>query len=305
MTLALLQLPAICLAVMGLLKAAMMHKGRMSTIFKALLIPFVPFFLLGFFNDILMIGGQQCVNRGLNCCNFFTFLGATEGKQNLAFHMTRVFSSSVLQLIFQLSILLARTPWQSILITQILSILASLLVIIKVTTELLIFAEEQEADLEKKNFCQKFQDLLSKKFHLMKNFLKILPLLLTNVIFNIGTLVLCFSVLDLHISVCCFFAAFLLHLVFINLFPCLLSTRIGKRLFRMGSDVGHKELRRNLLTNLVLSWTNLFILSCSLKKGKFELATTVFALQVVSAILLVHFKSTYNASRHNGLIPFM
>ena len=160
--------------------------------FKALLIPFVPFFLLGFFNDILMIGGQQCVNRGLNCCNFFTFLGATEGKQNLAFHMTRVFSSSVLQLIFQLSILLARTPWQSILITQILSILASLLVIIKVTTELLIFAEEQEADSEKKNFCQglisifKFKLNICKRLFFASNYIFSLPFFCNFVKIRIG-----------------------------------------------------------------------------------------------------------------------
>ena len=153
--------------------------------------------------------------------------------------------------------------------------------IIKVTTELLIFAEE-EANSKKKNFCQQFQDILAKKFDLMTNFLKILPLLLTNAIFNMGTLVLSFSMLDLRISVSCFVAAFLLHFLFLNLFPFLLTTRLGRRLFRIGSDVGHKDLRQDFLTNLVLSWTNLFILSCSLRKGKFELATTVFALQVVS-----------------------
>ena len=283
-TLALLQLPAICLAVVGLIKAAMTSKGRISTTCKALTIPFVPFFLLGFFNDILMIGGQQCVKQGLSCCNFFSFLGETDGQQSLAFHMTRVFSSSVLQLLFQLVLLLAFTPWHSILPTQILSILASLVMILKVTTELIIFAEG-ENNQRKKNFCQQFQEFLAKKFHLLKNFLKILPLLLTNIIFNMGTIVLCFSVLDLSFSVCYLGAGFLLHFVLINLLPLLLFTRIGRRLFRIERDIRKKELRQNFLPNLVLSWTNLFILSCSLTKRKFELATTVLLLQVVTLYL--------------------
>jgi len=294
-TLVLLQMPAISLAVLGLIKAATVSKNRSSILWRALIIPFIPFFLLGFFNDILIIVGQLCAMQALSSFNFFSFLGETEEEQSLALQMTKVFSSSVLQLLFQLHILLAFTPWRSVLPAQVLSILASLLVIVKVATQLVVFKRGRRKS-KGKNYCQQFQYFLDHQFDFLKHLIKLFPLMLVNVIFNIGTIVLCFLELDTFLTICAIAGALFLHVLLLQTLPFLSKLEMGKTLLRIGNNTGDKELRKSVLTSLVLSWTNLFIISCSLVKGKFELAFTVFLLQVlrffVNSSLLLYILAT-------------
>ena len=285
---ALLQMPAISLAVLGLIKAATVSNNRSSILWRALVIPFIPFFLLGFFNDVLIIIGQLCAMQALSTFNFFSFLGETEEEQSLALQMTKVFSSSVLQLLFQLHVLLAFTPWRSVLPTQVLSILASLLVIVKVATQLVVFNGGRRKS-KGKNYCQQFQYFLAHQFDFLKHLIKLFPLMLVNVIFNIGTIVLCFLELDTFLTICAIAGALFLHVLLLQTLPFLSKLEMGKTLLRIGNNTGDKELRKSVLTSLVLSWTNLFIVSCSLVKGKFELAFTVFLLQVNFHFLSNHF----------------
>ena len=74
---------------------------RLPTLSKALLLPLIPFCLLGFLNSLFIICGAQILKRSMNRSSLVSFLGDTEKQRTMAFDMTRVFCYSVLQLVFQ------------------------------------------------------------------------------------------------------------------------------------------------------------------------------------------------------------
>ena len=74
---------------------------RVPTLSKALLLPLIPFCLLGFLNGLLIVCGGQILKRSMNRGSLVSFLGKTAQQRTMAFDMTRVFCYSVLQLVFQ------------------------------------------------------------------------------------------------------------------------------------------------------------------------------------------------------------
>jgi hypothetical protein len=102
-SLALLQLPALTLAILGLLRAAQRTEGRAAAAARALLLAFVPFFLLEFLNSFLDFLFQQCLQKGLTRAKLLDFLGPTDKRRILAVDTARAFSGSAIQLVLQVS----------------------------------------------------------------------------------------------------------------------------------------------------------------------------------------------------------
>ena len=112
--------------------------GRVPTLSKALLLPLIPFCLLGFLNSLFIVCGAQMMKRSMNRSSLVSFLGSTAKQRTMAFDMTRVFCYSVLQLVFQVStksfrilipdqlfqlvLILGFTPWESVRYSQLLSV---------------------------------------------------------------------------------------------------------------------------------------------------------------------------------------
>ena len=113
--------------------------GRVPTLSKALLLPLIPFCLLGFLNGLFIVCGAQMMKRSMNRSSLVSFLGSTAKQRTMAFDMTRVFCYSVLQLVFQVStksfrilipdqlffqlvLILGFTPWESVRYSQLLSV---------------------------------------------------------------------------------------------------------------------------------------------------------------------------------------
>ena len=111
---------------------------RLPTLSKALLLPLIPFCLLGFLNGLFVVCGGQIMKRSMSKGSLVSFLGDTAKQRKMAFDMTRVFCYSVLQLVFQvgfstkdprnpdpcfqLVLMLGFTPWKSVRYSQLLSI---------------------------------------------------------------------------------------------------------------------------------------------------------------------------------------
>ena len=154
----------------------------------------------------------------------------------------------------------------------------SFLVVIKVCTELLTFHNKEEEE-EPTTCCQKFKKTLKDKVHLVKTFCSLFPFLFTSGVFNIGTISL--AIVVLHFDAFFFLGiAFLINLTIFLLVPCLL------RLACVGKNLDQDEFSPNerdpFLISVLLSWTNLFILSCSLEKASPE--TSLLYVQVTRVV---------------------
>ena len=181
---------------------------------KCLLIFLIPVFLLDFLNGCLL----QCVvqlavskvcAKTLAKVNLLWFLGKTDKRRYLGISMARAFCGTVFQLLFQLVLILRYFPWSSIASSQLCSIGSSLFVLMKTATEVIMFKEEKEDKVEeeeKGSVCQKVVQLLSEKLDLLKNMFRLLPLLLTNAAFNIGTTSLLIAVLGRSSAAILFFS---------------------------------------------------------------------------------------------------
>ena len=99
-SLAIMQLPAISLAILGLIRAT-----SRSDVFKAACIPFFLLHLLVTLFDLLeallAFCMQKCVKKGLEKSGLLGFLGPTEEQRALAYDTVRVFSGNAIQLLFQ------------------------------------------------------------------------------------------------------------------------------------------------------------------------------------------------------------
>ena len=93
---AILQLPAITLALLGLLRAP-----SRSDVFKALGIACIPFFLLGLIDALLAFVLVQCAKKGLDKAGLLKFLGPRSEQRALGVDTARAFSGPAIQLLFQ------------------------------------------------------------------------------------------------------------------------------------------------------------------------------------------------------------
>ena len=95
-SLAILQLPAITLALLGLIRA-----NSCTDAFKALGIACIPFFLFDFLDNLLTIVLRKCAKEGLEKTGLLRFLGPTKAQRSLGLNTARAFSGHALQLLFQ------------------------------------------------------------------------------------------------------------------------------------------------------------------------------------------------------------
>ena len=84
-SIAILQLPAFSLALLGLLRAT-----SCSDVLKTVPIVCTPFFLLGFLDFFLSFLFQQCTKKGLEKAGLLWFLGSTEEQRALGLDTSRV-----------------------------------------------------------------------------------------------------------------------------------------------------------------------------------------------------------------------
>ena len=105
-SLALLHLPALGLATLGLF-TAVRQAGRTAagTVLKSLTILVIPFFLLGFLSEFVSCIAKFCcmmaAQKSLNYLSIISFLGPTAKSRTLGLDVARVFCGSIFQLILQ------------------------------------------------------------------------------------------------------------------------------------------------------------------------------------------------------------
>ena len=157
----------------------------------------------------------------------------------------------------------------------------SFLVVIKVCTELLTFHNKEEEGEEPTTCCQKLKKTLKDKVHLVKTFCSLFPFLFTSGVFNIGTISL--AIVVLHFDAFYFLGiAFLINLTIFLLVPCLLRFACVRK--HLNQDEPSPAERDPFLVSVLLSWTNLFILSCSLEKSKVQKETSLLYVQVARVV---------------------
>ena len=96
-----LQLPAVCLSLAGLYNSIALGRGSILACFY---IPFIPFFLLDFFNAVIVFCSSQALSKGLKKVNLLSPFGANDKAQILAIDESRIFCGSVIQLILQVTL---------------------------------------------------------------------------------------------------------------------------------------------------------------------------------------------------------
>ena len=211
--------------------------------------------------------------------------------------MTRIYFGNVLQLIFQvllrlfliyltfqLVLVLGFTPWPSVRSSQLLSIVSSFITIMKTTTEVITVKEDLEDEGEGKTVCQKIKAFFNDKLELLMNFFLLFPLLVSSAIFNIGTLALVIPVLGIYSVAFGTTSLFLnLTIFFLVPLPFNIDKKVAKKL-----DIPLPTSRptiRELDSGILLSWMNLFILSCSIGEPKPHRTMVIFYIQLMKMLL--------------------
>ena len=254
----------------------------MSAVVKCLLILIVPFFLLEFLNSLLVFVLQQAVSKSLAKTNIVLFLGKSDKRRALGLNMARVFCGTVFQILFQLVLVLGSTPWSSVRPPQILSIGSSMLTIIKTATEVMTFKEEEEQEQEERTKRQVLNDCFRRKFELLKNVFRLLPLLLTNAVFNIGTPCLLIAVVGGPA-----YAFLVLSLVF-DFFLFYLLPSCDSLVDKLGFY--HDSKLPSVFSGLLITWTNFFILAggqAERKSSTFFCLLARFVFNIVALVAVV------------------
>ena len=181
----------------------------------------------------------------------------------------------------------------------------SFLVVIKVCTELLTFHNKEEEE-EPTTCCQRFRKTLKDKVHLVKTFCSLFPFLFTSGVFNIGTISL--AIVVLHFDAFYFLGiAFLINLTIFLLVPCLLRFACVRK--HLNQDEPSPAEKDPFLVSVLLSWTNLFILSCSLVKSRVQKETSLLYVQVArvvtNTILLLYLFSVHGFKSEFPLVAII
>ena len=185
----------------------------------------------------------------------------------------------------------------------------SFLVVIKICSELLTFNEKEEEEEQPKTCCQKLKKTVKEKVQLVKTFCALFPILFTSGVFNIGTISLAIVVLSFNAF---FFLgiAFVINLAIFLTVSCLLRIeRVRNYLNPDEVFSDEDEVQDPFLTSLLLSWTNLFILSCSLEKTKVQMTASLFYVQLArvltNVILLLYLFSVHGLDSEFPLVAII
>ena len=181
----------------------------------------------------------------------------------------------------------------------------SFLVVIKICAELLTFHNKEEEE-EPTTCCQKLTKTLKDKVHLVKTFCSLFPFLFTSGVFNIGTISL--AIVVLHFDAFYFLGiAFLINLTIFLLVPCLLRFACVRK--HLNQDEPSPAEKDPFLVSVLLSWTNLFILSCSLVKSRVQKETSLLYVQVArvvtNTILLLYLFSVHGLQSQFPLVAII
>ena len=182
----------------------------------------------------------------------------------------------------------------------------SFLVVIKICAELLTFHNKEEEEEEPTTCCQKLKKTLKDKVHLVKTFCSLFPFLFTSGVFNIGTISL--AIVVLHFDAFYFLGiAFLINLTIFLLVPCLLRFACVRK--HLNQDEPSPAEKDPFLVSVLLSWTNLFILSCSLEKSRVQKETSLLYVQVArvvtNTILLLYLFSVHGLKSQFPLVTII
>ena len=177
--------------------------------------------------------------------------------------------------------------------------------VIKICAELLTFDNLDEEE-QPTTCCQKFKKTVKEKVHLVKTFCSLFPFLFTSGVFNIGTISLAIVVLSFDAF---FFLAiaFVINLAIFLIVPCLLKISCVRKYWNQDDVFSEEEeVQDPFLTSLLLSWTNLFILSCSLEKTKVQMTASLFYVQLArvltNVILLLYLFSVHGLDSEFPLV---
>ena len=240
---------------------------------------------------------QQALSKSLAKSNIVWFLGKTEKRRALGLEMSRVFLGTVFQLVFQLVLVLGFTPWSSVRLSQLFSIGSSLLVVVKTATEVMTFKEEEEQNTEERSLRQVFTEFFSTKFELLKNVFRHLPLLLTNAVFNIGTISLLIAVAGGPA-----FSILMLSLV-LDLAIFFVLPSCGFLVEKLGFQRDPKST--SMTSAVLMAWTNFFVLvgQPERKNSNFVCVLCRFVFNFATLLVLVAlYSSTSTNSRTISII---
>ena len=188
-------------------------------------------------------------------------------------------------------LILGFTPWRSHRDSQLLSIASSLFLLIKLSTHLITFKEktDEEPEEDSRSVKEKVQDFAAEKFQQLQAFIKLFPLLLSSVVFNVGTMALAISVLGWH---CLWFLYSLLVLHLVLFFSLPLPDNLDLKMMKVFNlekylPAANREQQpsKSFLSSLFFSLTNLFIFSCSPGACKVHRITFLFFLQILRFLL--------------------
>ena len=241
----------------------------------------IPLFLLEFLNCLFVFVLQQAVSKSLAKANIIWFLGESDKRRTLGLDMARAFCGTVFQLLFQLVLVLGFTPWSSVRSCQILSIGSSLLTVIKTATEVMMFKEEEE-EQEERTKRQVLIDFFQRKFDLLKNVFRLLPLLLTNAVFNVGTASLLIAVFGDPAYV------FLVFSLVFDFFLFYLLPSCDSFVDKLGFY--HDSKLPSVSSGLLITWTNFFILAggqAERKSSTFFCLLARFVFNIVALVFVV------------------
>lgn len=275
LSLGLVQLPGICLGLLGVFKAFQLHglsKQTAKDSLRSSLLFFLPFFIvemIEFVHFILSSGVNLCC--GIICSKFgekivskfdlLFFLGQKDktGKEKiLALDAAKVFFGSVLQLSVQLYFI--EISRKDIRVSQYISVISSLLLICKTGYEVMTYRRKAETqDEQDKSFTQKARQLLKT----LLDFLSWLPLLGSNLVFKMG-------IINLGLLFLGWYAMLVFLLIFLtNLLSAILATNEKMKKCLRNYQITHNNVpdnneRKNttdILHLIYTSYSNIFLLT--------------------------------------------
>jgi len=322
-SLALLQLPAVCLAFYGVFCALKQPNmvDKFTDSLLALTIMFLPFCLIEFFAllefEFARSGVNFLANSAKSCCQsildsicsgcsdkaaarldllkFLPSKDPTGRDRALSVEAAKLVAGSCLQLVFQAVLLGGYTSWDNFEVSQGISIISSALMIIKVAVDIVIYqramnkpdtVHKQAIPLKERLRIRAGQQMDS-----LKKFLVALPLLLTSLVFHSGTLVLTILVTE-------WFSAVYIGLVLLlnlALSSCSLFNVVEKTEKKLGLTYKFSKLSEDrearrvketrIVRGLFSSWANLFILLRPVENMSYHKVTHAVLLQPIRFIV--------------------
>ena len=275
LSLGLVQLPGVCLGLLGIFKAFQLHglsKQTAKDSLRSSLLFFLPFFIIEiieFVHFILSSGVNLCCSiicsqlgeKIVSKLDLLFFLGKKDktGREKiLALDAAKVFFGSVLQLSVQLYLI--EISRDDIRVSQYFSVISSLLLICKTGYEVMTYArqEETQQDQQEQSFKQKAREML----RTLWDFLTWLPLLGSNLVFKMGIINLCLLFLG-------WYALLVFLVIFLaNLLSTFLATNKKIKKCLRNYEITHNNISDNneakntdILHLVYTSYSNIFLIT--------------------------------------------